>query len=114
MCRARTFRRLKYISPDPNSVWHADGYDKIKPYGFSIYGAIDEFSGHVLWLNITQSNNNSDAHVYFYINTVQSLKLCPEMLRQIVVLRVYWHHTSNVSWQTLEMHIITDHHIPIN
>ena len=53
----------------------------VKPYGFPIHGAIDRFSRRVLWLNVTGSNNNSDVHAYFYISTVKSLKLCPEMLR---------------------------------
>ena len=81
MRRARILRRRKYISSGPNTVWHVDGYDKLKPYGFPIHGAIDGFSRRVLWLNVTRSNNNSDVHAYFYINTVKSLKLCPEMLR---------------------------------
>ena len=25
----------------PNEVWHCDGYDKLKPYGFAIQGCID-------------------------------------------------------------------------
>ena len=25
----------------PNEVWHCDGYDKLKPYGFAIHGCID-------------------------------------------------------------------------
>ena len=53
MRRARTLRRLKYISSGPNAVWHADGHDKLKPYGFSIHSAIDGFSRRVLWLNVT-------------------------------------------------------------
>ena len=80
-CHARTLRRRIYISSGPNVVWHANGYNKLKPYGFPIHGAIDGFSRRVLWLDFTRSNNNSDVHAYFYINTVKSLKLCPEMLR---------------------------------
>ena len=48
-----TLRRRKYISSGPSAVWHADGYGKLKPYGFPIHGAIDGFSRRVLWLNIT-------------------------------------------------------------
>ena len=81
MRRARTLKRRKYISSGPNAVWYADGYDKFKPYGFPIHGAIDGFSRRILWLNVTRSNNNSDVYAYFYINTVKSLKLSPEMLR---------------------------------
>ena len=29
------------IDQGPNFVWHLDGYDKLKPYGFSIHGYID-------------------------------------------------------------------------
>ena len=80
MRRARTLRRRKYILACPNAVLHTDGYDKLKPYGFLIHGAIDGFSRRVLWLNVTRSNNNSDVHAYFYMNSVKLLKLCPEML----------------------------------
>lgn len=25
----------------PDFVWHIDGYDKLKPYGFTIHGCVD-------------------------------------------------------------------------
>lgn len=34
------FVRRSYYSLGPNYVWHADGYDKLKPYGFGISGCI--------------------------------------------------------------------------
>ena len=34
-------RRRIYISKGPNYVWHIDGYDKLKPYGFALHGYID-------------------------------------------------------------------------
>ena len=43
----RTRRRLKrrqYITKGPNHLWHIDGYDKLKPFGFCIHGAINGFS----------------------------------------------------------------------
>ena len=43
----RTRRRLKrrqYITKGPNHLWHIDGYDKLKPFGFCIHGAIHGFS----------------------------------------------------------------------
>ena len=32
-----------FIQPAPglNQAWHMDGYDKLKPFGFPIHGAID-------------------------------------------------------------------------
>ena len=50
-------RRL-YFARGPNWVWHIDGYDKLKPYGFDIDGAIDGFSRRILWLKVIRSNKN--------------------------------------------------------
>ena len=30
----KRLRRREYINPGPNFVWHVDGYDKLKLYGF--------------------------------------------------------------------------------
>ena len=57
--KRRLFRR-RYICPGPNYVWHIDGYDKLKPFGFAIHGAIDSFSRRILWLEVGRSNNNPD------------------------------------------------------
>ena len=32
---------LYYLTQGPRYLWHIDGYDKLKPYGFSIHGCID-------------------------------------------------------------------------
>ena len=37
-------RRRLYISQGPNYCIHVDGYDKLKPYGFAIHGAIDGYA----------------------------------------------------------------------
>ena len=37
--RARRLRR-QYVSVGPMLCWHADGYDKLRPYGFPIHGSI--------------------------------------------------------------------------
>ena len=79
--KARRLRRRVYKSAGPNDVWHADGYDKLKPYGFPIHGAVDGFSRRILWLNVTRSNNNPIVHGYFYIKTVQKFLQCPRLLR---------------------------------
>lgn len=41
-------KRREYRSPGPSFCWHADGYDKLKPYGFPIHGAIDGYSRRVI------------------------------------------------------------------
>ena len=37
-------RRRSYTNPGPNFAWQVDDYDKLKPYGFPIHGALDGFS----------------------------------------------------------------------
>ena len=53
-------RRRVYRNERPNPAWHADGYDKSKPYGFGIHGCIDGWSRKVLWLLVTRSNSYPD------------------------------------------------------
>ena len=47
----KVLRRRQYWSYGPNWVWHIDGYDKLKPYGFPIHGTIDGFSRRIMWLH---------------------------------------------------------------
>ena len=46
--RRKHLRRRLYFARGPNWVWHIDGYDKLKPYGFNIHRAIDGFSRRIL------------------------------------------------------------------
>ena len=55
--RHKLQRRL-YNAREPNYVWHIDGYDKIKPYGFAIHGSIDGYSREILWLKVLAINDN--------------------------------------------------------
>ena len=34
-------------------MWNLDRYDKLKPFGFPIHGAIDGYSRRILWLRVT-------------------------------------------------------------
>lgn len=54
----RRFIRRTYHSMGPNYMWHADGYDQIKPFGLAISECIDGFSHKVLWLECGPTNNN--------------------------------------------------------
>ena len=54
----RAFRRRLYSVQGPNYMWHLDGYDKLKPFGFAIHGAIDGYSRRILCLNVGPSNND--------------------------------------------------------
>ena len=78
--KAHRLRRRQYHSPGPNSVWHADGYDKLKPYGSPIHGCIDGFSRKVIWLYVTRSNNYPDNIAAYYLDSVKELGGCPRKL----------------------------------
>ena len=71
--RKRRLLRRRYICPGPNYVWHIDGYDKLKPFGFAIHGAIDGFSRRIMWLEVGRSNNNPAIIALYYLDTVKQL-----------------------------------------
>ena len=48
----RRLQRRKYRSKGPDYIWHIDGYDKLKPFGFCIHDAIDGHSRRILWLRV--------------------------------------------------------------
>ena len=54
----RNLKRRKYHVIGSNYIWHSDEYNKLKPFGFCIHGAIDGYSRRILWLEVSSSNNN--------------------------------------------------------
>ena len=57
------------------------GYDKLKPFGFPINGAIDGFSRKVLWLEVTRSNNSPQSVAQLYLQCVRENEGCPLQTR---------------------------------
>ena len=78
--RGRLHRR-QYVCRGPNDVWHIDGYDKLKPYGFAIHACIDGYSRKVLWLTVGVSNNNPSIIAGFYLKTIKRLQCVPRVVR---------------------------------
>ena len=70
-------QRRKYYSLGPNWVWHIDGYDKLKPYGISIHGAIDGFSRKVLWLEVANSNKDPRTVCNYFLNVCRTIDGVP-------------------------------------
>ena len=75
--KAHKRKRWVYESHGPNFMWHIDGCDKLKPFGFLIHGAIDGCSRKILWLNICPSNSDPYIISYFYVNCISNLKCIP-------------------------------------
>lgn len=79
--RTQHLRRREYLNPGPNHCWYADGYDKLKPYGFPIHGCIDGFSRKILWLEIVRTNNDPRVVGKLFVDCVKELECCPTILR---------------------------------
>ena len=70
-----------YCSNGPKDVWHCDGYDKIKQYGFPIHGGVNAFSRKILRLKLVKSNNSPIFPVAFYLRAIKKQGLCPSLLK---------------------------------
>lgn len=79
--KRKCLRRRQYHSPGPNHTWHVDGYDKLKPYGFPIHGAIDGWSRKIMWLKVARSNNLPEVPATFYLECVAEHGGCPVKVR---------------------------------
>ena len=66
-------RRRQYISKGPNYLWHIDGYDELKPFGFCVHGAIDGFSRRILWLEVGGTNNDPSVVSHYYVDCDRQL-----------------------------------------
>ena len=73
--------RRRYFSAGPNFIWHCDGYDKLKPYGFAIHGCIDGFSRKILWLKCMTTNNDPKVVLHLFLKAVQNFHGSPKLLR---------------------------------
>ncbi|KAK6171696.1 hypothetical protein SNE40_018136 [Patella caerulea] len=79
--KRRRLHRRRYICKGPNAVWHGDGYDKIKPFGFCIHGCVDGFSRRIIWLRVGETNNNPKVIARYYLEAVQQLEVVPAKIR---------------------------------
>lgn len=57
------------------------GYDKLKPFGFPIHGAIDGYSRKILWLEVTRSNNKPEIVASMFLDFIVANSHCPVLLR---------------------------------
>ncbi|XP_019737807.1 uncharacterized protein LOC109523234 isoform X1 [Hippocampus comes] len=79
--QARRLRRRNYFSKGPNFIWHMDSYDKLKPFGICINGAIDGFSRKIMWLNAYTTSSDPKLIGGYYIEVVHRLGGCPRIVR---------------------------------
>lgn len=78
--RGRLTRR-QYFAQGPNYIWHLDGYDKLKPFGFCVHGAVDGYSRRVLWLEVASSNNDPYLIAHYFIEYIRKCNGVPRIMR---------------------------------
>ena len=74
-------RRRQYRTKGPNHLWHIDGYDKLKPFGFCVHGAIDGYSRRIMWLEVGPSNNDPSIIAQYFVDCVRQIGGTPRMIR---------------------------------
>ena len=79
--RKKRLRRRAYHSKGPNFIWHIDGHDKLKLYGFSVHGCIDGFSRRLIWLEVGPTNKNPEVIAKYYLEAVKQSGGVPRKIR---------------------------------
>ncbi|XP_028519094.1 uncharacterized protein LOC110252739 [Exaiptasia diaphana] len=74
-------RRRKYYAKGPNFIWHIDGYDKLKPFGFCVHGAIDGYSRRIMWLEVGPSNSDPQITSHYFIDCIRQVDGVPRVIR---------------------------------
>ena len=72
----KVIKRRVYESSSPMNTLYIDGNDKLKRFGFPIYGCVDRFSRKLTWLVFSASNNNTLVianHFFIHIEASQRL-----------------------------------------
>ena len=87
--------RRQYRGKGPNYIWHVDGYDKLKPFGFCVHGCIDGYSRRILWLEVGTTNNDPVVTARYFLDYIHSIGGVPRIVRAD-------NGTENVNMATLQ------------
>jgi hypothetical protein len=78
---ARYRRKGKMIVGGPGRFFSADGYDKLKRFGFHIYGFIDGYSRFVTQTYCGIDNKTALAPLIIYLRMIRRLGRIPRLIR---------------------------------
>lgn len=74
-------KRRIYNVPGPNYIWHADNHDKLKRFGFAIYGCIDGYSKKITFIEVSNTNNNPAVIGSYYLKAIETYGFLPTLIR---------------------------------
>ena len=61
-------------------IWHKGGYEKLKPFGFWTYGAIDGYNRRILWLEVGRTNNNPKIIANYFTDYIRQIGEAPRIV----------------------------------
>ena len=79
--RGKSINRRDCYTDGPGDVYHIDGNDKLKKWGFAIHSGIDGFSRKILWLVVATTNNDPHVVGNLFLNCVKQYGVAPRVLR---------------------------------
>ena len=101
--KKKRLKRRIYSVPGPDAMWHIDGYDKLKPFGFSIHGCVDGYSRRIMWLEVGTTNKCPEVIAYNFIQTVKQINGLPTRIRSD-------DGTENSMIEAMQICLRSDHH----
>lgn len=82
LCAAdRNRRKGEYIVPGPDYIWSIDGHEKLSPFGFEIYAAIDAYSRCIIWIYVGVQGRVSLSIVQQFLRVVLEKGFIPYIVR---------------------------------
>ena len=78
---SRRRRRGRMDIAGPGRVWSCDGYDKLKPWGFEIYGFIDGYSRNSLQTYCGIDNKTALSVLVQFLRLIRHLGKLPRLIR---------------------------------
>jgi len=62
---SKTVRRRVYRVRGANALWHQDGNEKLRPWGFYVHGCVDGFSRMIIYLSCKTNKRSATVKRFF-------------------------------------------------
>ena len=85
MRKKKTIKRREYETNGPFNVFHIDGNNKLKRFGFALHGYIDGFSRKLILLFVSTTNSDPLVVANLYLKAITADLIDVESLIQISV-----------------------------
>ena len=85
MRKKKTIKRREYETNGPFNVFHIDGNNKLKRFGFALHGYIDGFSRKLILLFVSTTNSDPLVVANLYLKAITADLIDVESLIRISV-----------------------------